>query len=189
MVIILLAVIAVLLTALIILSVEYLRLRKMQKYLDKANMWYKLAYTDDLTGLYNRTAYNRDMSVKNRKGKKNFCGILLFDVDNFKQINDTEGHLAGDAVLKMVGEMLADVFKKTYLKVYRIGGDEFAVIARGGDEEELIGLMIELNEKLEAETDIRLSKGYAIVKDDAVRAFDDADDMLYADKASKKVGR
>lgn len=162
-------------------------LSKKNKYVDEANMWHKLAVTDVLTGLYNRNAYNLHIDKCGNDIKENIRGIILFDVDNFKIINDTMGHLAGDVVLKNVAKILLDVFPEPQCKVFRIGGDEFSVLTEDISEKEIINSLIVLEKRLNLEGNTSLSKGYSIIKDNAEEAFEYADDMLYADKLSKKL--
>ena len=162
-------------------------LTKKNKYVDEANMWHKLAITDDLTGIYNRNAYNLYVNKNITDTKQELRWIILFDVDNFKKINDTKGHLAGDIVLKNVAKILLEVFPDLQYKVFRMGGDEFSVLAEGVSENEIIEHLIILKNRLEMEGNISLSKGYSMIKDKSEEAFKYADDMLYADKLSKKL--
>lgn len=161
-------------------------LTEKSKYVDEANMWHKLAVTDDLTGVYNRNAYNLYVSENIKKIKKELIGIILFDVDDFKKINDTKGHLAGDMVLKNVAKNISGIFPKPQHRVFRIGGDEFSVITKGISENEIIECLIVLRKRLEMDGNISLSKGYSIIKGNPEEAFKYADEMLYADKMSKK---
>ena len=162
------------------------QLSKKIKYVDEANMWHRLAITDDLTGVYNRTAYNLHMEKMKRGDLKGPCAIILFDIDGFKQINDTLGHFEGDKILKMVGKLLSEVFFASNYRVFRIGGDEFAVVVEHLNEDDMIHLLIVLREQLAKNGDIRLSKGYSVVKKSVDKAFREADEMLYADKATKR---
>ncbi len=162
-------------------------LNKKNKYVDEANMWHRLAVTDDLTGLYNRNAYNLHINKSGNDNKDNIRGIILFDVDNFKMINDTKGHLAGDVVLKNVAKILLDVFPEPQCKVFRIGGDEFSVLTESISEKEIINFLIILEKRLNLEGNTSLSKGYSIIEDNAEEAFKYADDMLYTDKLAKKL--
>ncbi|MGL6113799.1 MAG: GGDEF domain-containing protein [Cetobacterium sp.] len=82
------------------------------------------AYIDELTLVGNRKAFNEKM--KRVKDKK--YSMLLFDVDNFKKLNDTYGHSFGDEVLKNVGKVLLESSQGTTIEGYRVGGEEFAVI-------------------------------------------------------------
>lgn len=161
-------------------------LYKKMKYVDEANMWHQLAITDDLTGIYNRTAYNQYITELEETASGRPWGIILFDVDEFKAINDTKGHLEGDKILQKVAKTLTEVFFAADYRVFRIGGDEFAVIAENIDEPEMIRLLLVLRERFEADGEIRVSKGYAIVKNNVNKAFKEADEMLYADKASER---
>lgn len=145
-----------------------------------------LAFTDTLTGIYNRNAYNMHISDFKRSEIYHVMGIILFDIDNFKEINDTKGHLAGDDTLKFFANTLMRVFPSPKNNVYRIGGDEFAVISRNTNETEIIESLINLRKILEKESDIRLSNGYSIINGNIKSAFKYADEMLYADKFSKK---
>ena len=97
----------------------------------------ELARRDSLTGLYNaralRELLNRDLSHARRRGRP--LSLIYFDVDDFKRINDTEGHRAGDAVLTDVGDVLAQVCRLEDIPC-RYGGDEFCVVAVDADLEQ-----------------------------------------------------
>jgi diguanylate cyclase (GGDEF)-like protein len=89
----------------------------------------RLADTDEVTGIANRSAFNRALDgaiVRARTGKAPLA-LLLVDLDEFKGINDTHGHLAGDDVLRAVGQRLSDPALRGALAA-RLGGDEFALI-------------------------------------------------------------
>ena len=181
------AVIAILIVIMLKLVLKIRALTKKLKYVDEANMWHKLAVTDDLTGIYNRNAYNLYINKNSVDIKANPRGVILFDVDDFKKINDTQGHLAGDAVLKNVAKTLSEVFSTPQYKVFRIGGDEFSVLTEGVAEVEIIEQLIALKSRLDTDGNISLSKGYSIIGNNSEEAFKYADDMLYADKLSKKL--
>jgi diguanylate cyclase (GGDEF)-like protein len=90
------------------------------------------ASTDPLTGLANRRRCTREIS--NRVRSRNPFGILLFDLNKFKSINDTLGHAAGDFVLHMIAQRLVTQIRSEDL-VCRWGGDEFVVVQNGLAEE------------------------------------------------------
>ncbi|MBR5156416.1 MAG: GGDEF domain-containing protein [Clostridia bacterium] len=162
------------------------KLAEKNKYADEANMWHKLAITDVLTGVYNRNAYNLYIN-KDLKGKtKELRGIIIFDIDNFKIINDTKGHPAGDIVLKNVAKNILEVFSEPKHRVFRIGGDKFSVLTEGISEKEIIKRLIVLKKHLQMDGNISVSKGYSMIKDNYENAYKYADEMLYADKLSKK---
>ncbi|MGB0671551.1 MAG: GGDEF domain-containing protein, partial [Rhodospirillales bacterium] len=89
----------------------------------------KLAMTDELTTLLNRRGFQEElMRVLSNASRYGEHGILVYvDLDGFKPINDTYGHLAGDDVLKRVAQLLRENVRSTDY-VARLGGDEFAVL-------------------------------------------------------------
>ncbi|WP_457628498.1 GGDEF domain-containing protein [Persephonella sp.] len=89
------------------------------------------AMTDGLTGLYNRGTFERDIKKLIRE-RKAFC-LVLFDLDDFKKINDTYGHANGDRVLKTFAKILEKYPSPNLLK-YRTGGEEFALVIPEGEE-------------------------------------------------------
>lgn len=176
----------ILLIVLAFTLLENYKLRCQIRTFDEARKWFRMAFRDDLTGLNNRTAYNQKIEDLQKGERRGSTGIILFDVDNFKMINDTKGHPEGDRVLKYVGSVLSEVFASTLYTVYRIGGDEFAVIGERVMEEEIIEVLLAVRERFIQDGDIRLSKGYSMVGKDVTKAIDDADKMLYVDKGAKK---
>jgi diguanylate cyclase (GGDEF)-like protein len=88
-----------------------------------------MAYHDALTGLPNRVTFNERLArdLARAKRRKEIVGVILFDLDRFKEVNDTLGHGAGDHLLVAVAERLLGVVRETDT-VARISGDEFCVI-------------------------------------------------------------
>lgn len=97
-----------------------------QKYKDWLSRARSEAERDRLTGLYNRNGFERRAEEFLEKDSPGGA-LLLLDLDNFKQINDREGHPEGDRVLQIFAQCLADSFRKEDL-IGRLGGDEFAVL-------------------------------------------------------------
>jgi diguanylate cyclase (GGDEF)-like protein/PAS domain S-box-containing protein len=89
----------------------------------------RLATHDDLTGLHNRRAFEREIERQLRRVKRygEQCAVLLADLDDFKSVNDTLGHHAGDELLRHVAELLTRRLRESDV-VARLGGDEFAVL-------------------------------------------------------------
>lgn len=87
------------------------------------------AFTDSLTGAWNRRYYDKYMEtvLERARGERRFVTVLLFDIDNFKSYNDQHGHEAGDEILKETVKLLTSVIRPSD-RVCRIGGDEFAVV-------------------------------------------------------------
>ena len=95
------------------------------------------ALTDALTGLPNRRALVNDLTVlfaPDRESSSPPHLLGLFDLDGFKQFNDTFGHPAGDALLARLGHRLSDAMAGR-AKAYRMGGDEFCVLMPSGDDD------------------------------------------------------
>ncbi len=101
----------------------------------KADMFREEALRDGLTGLYNRKAFDKRIAEgleTFNQGGDSFV-MMMFDVDKFKWINDTFGHVAGDKILQKVAAALGKIFRKGEF-IARYGGDEFAVVIEGMPE-------------------------------------------------------
>ena len=90
------------------------------------------AHTDALTGLFNKDYTQQAIDSYLNGSEGNNC-FLIMDVDNFKHVNDTYGHAAGDAVLRTLGHLYYDSFRKGDI-VGRIGGDEFVILMKDVNE-------------------------------------------------------
>ena len=86
------------------------------------NRLQELAKRDSLTGLYNRHALTMDVKDIYDKGLM----LIMFDIDDFKSVNDTYGHEVGDELIKEFAHTLKENFPED--KVYRYGGDEFLIL-------------------------------------------------------------
>jgi diguanylate cyclase (GGDEF)-like protein len=89
----------------------------------------RLAFTDALTGLWNRAVFSErlDEALAQSKRHASRLGVIYVDLDGFKEVNDTHGHDAGDQLLLQMARRLRDVVRE-YDTVARLGGDEFAVL-------------------------------------------------------------
>ena len=112
----------------------------------------KLARTDFLTGLDNRRAFfdKADIFLAQAQRQNQFVSVIMMDLDHFKQINDTHGHAAGDAVLIAMAEILRNIVRKSD-PVARIGGEEFAVLMPQTPVEEATMLAERLRSAVEKE--------------------------------------
>lgn len=113
----------------------------------------KLAFYDPLTELPNRALYHDRVSQSINRGKADAAlkhAIMFMDLDKFKQVNDTYGHLIGDELLKLVAHRLTSIIR-TGDTVARVGGDEFTAILNGiqnqSDADVLAHRMVEAIEK------------------------------------------
>jgi len=153
-----------------------------------------LAQTDHLTGLANRSALskfiNHEFDRVERTGGK--VGCLYFDLDKFKPINDTHGHLVGDFVLVEIAKRLLETARKTDC-VARIGGDEFVIVITDIEnqnqiERALTRFINSISTPIASEVgylNVGASVGYALYPDDA-KSLDDllnkADERMYKQK-------
>ena len=105
----------------------------LKKQLAEAGQQFEhMALHDPLTGLANRTLFHNRLehSVNLAERAQSKLAVLMIDMNGFKQINDTHGHDAGDAVLKAVAERLEGCLRRTDT-LARLGGDEFAILLEG----------------------------------------------------------
>ena len=135
---------------------------------------------DTLTGLLNRQAYYDDCAALNKTIK----AVASLDMNGLKYMNDNFGHQAGDEALKKIGKRLHDCANgKT--SVYRIGGDEFAILFFHDNEKAIAELEKSIKEKVAADG-YSISVGHAVCgKDrDLSAAIGESDRMMYEDKAN-----
>ncbi len=154
----------------------------------------QLADLDALTGLHNRRFFHetlaRECARAHRYERK--LSLIVFDLDDFKDINDRIGHLAGDAVLSEAAERVRDVVRTADIAC-RVGGDEFAVILpeSGIDQADQLYRRIQTavsSRPLGQAGKMFLSAGVAELRaeDDPVSFFQRADDALYRAKEAGK---
>ncbi len=124
----------------------------------------RLSNTDTLTNLYNRRYFNEIYEFEWKRATRNgdSLSIIICDIDHFKNINDTFGHLAGDEYLKTTAEILKSVFKRELDIVARYGGEEFVVLLSGTDAD----TAFEMAEKARS----RLESARVVYKDESVSA-------------------
>lgn len=126
--------------------------------LENARLYSKLeemALIDGLTGLYNRMFFNKEIQncMENYRRFNLPFVLVILDLDHFKKVNDTYGHLCGDMVLQKVSSQIKMEIRKDDF-VCRYGGEEFAVIFRNTRDMEVIKLRLETVRKKIAETNV-----------------------------------
>ena len=140
----------------------------------------QLTKKDALTGLLNRQAYY----VETSKDYKDITAIISLDMNGLKKINDTYGHHAGDEALITLAVCFSRAVKNKQ-SIYRMGGDEFAIVCRKTSEEEVIKLIDRIH-KLVAETKYTCSIGYSYHQEGSLELDDllkTSDEQMYLDKA------
>ncbi len=150
-----------------------------------------MARHDELTGLPNRASFQAEIGRALQAGRA-ACAVLCLDLDRFKAVNDTLGHLAGDKLLKAVGErLLGNACEGVF--VARIGGDEFAIVQTAGDQpvaamslaERVIALLSQPYDLDGQHIVVGVSIGIALAPSDGTEAEDlvkNADLALYRAK-------
>ena len=174
------------------------KLRAMTESLSvRSQTFERAALTDSLTGMQNRRYF--DDALKEYLGEfrrvEKPVGLMVLDLDHFKQINDTHGHDVGDEVLRAVGNCLRDM-TRYHDVVARLGGEEFAVVAPNMDMEMMVRFAERIRKAIGSMAivsgNVRLkvtaSVGLAVWdrKESAESLFRRADKQLYE---AKKTGR
>lgn len=165
------------------------------------NMYYRqlekteqLVFRDSMTGLYNHQyiVSNLEEEITRSERYKIPLSIIVLDVDNFKKVNDTYGHVMGDSVLKRVSKTIKTQCR-TMDKIGRYGGDEFLIVLPETGLEKAVVLARRLMEAVESLASdktgkVTVSMGIAQLEEgETVSAFiERADDKLYA---AKRAGR
>lgn len=165
------------------------RMRIIRSFMDK----------DSLTGLLNhsKTKEQLDLAVlRARRNHGRFC-LAMVDIDNFKSINDSYGHLAGDQVIVMLSRLLQQRLRKSDV-IGRYGGEEFAIILLDTEPEQACRVMDEIREnfgRIRHESDdggfaVTFSCGIAHYPDftDSTSLNKEADRLLYEAKRSGRNG-
>jgi len=161
----------------------------------KVNM---LAYRDSLTDLPNRLLFadRLDQAVMRAQRSRTSMALMLIDIDDFKLVNDSFGHDAGDKLIQAVGKLIARSLRRADT-IARLGGDEFAVIIEGIETaDDVISIadnlttILEHNVRLdEQETYTSASIGIAVYPDDgddATQLLKNADTAMYRAKENGK---
>lgn len=170
----------------------------MQKQLNRNLLeeLHMLSTMDPLTGLFNRRNLTTELmeGIERAQKDKSTLFLVIFDVDNFKMINDQNGHLVGDRVLTKIGEIFKSVLRETD-KAFRYGGDEFIIILENTTPEGIKQVCARINEKVEKievkDGHVSMSMGVVQWKD-SLNSYEEflvhADKAMYNLKAEKRLG-
>jgi len=174
---------------------EFLEREEQEKLLQSAE---RLARLDELTGIKNKNAFSEHVKeidkVINGGDYDPIFGVIMCDINELKRINDTRGHSFGDEAIQRACRMICEVFEES--SVYRVGGDEFAVILTGDDFTNRESLLELLKQKSAANGRFRtgpvVACGMAKYNPGVDRSFQEvynrADGRMYANKTELKAG-
>ena len=154
--------------------------------------------TDQMTGMLSRHVFDEDMAVlENEKSTMASLGLVLFDMNNLKLINDTEGHKAGDNSIIAVSAVMNKIFSGVG-RCYRIGGDEFFVVLRNIEQKSFDKLLLDFDDLVTIsnrdnpfKVDVAVGSGYfdrsnPQWQESIYSLFTLVDGKMYEDKRSKK---
>ncbi len=155
----------------------------------------KIAMTDPLTGVFNRTAFEKRLEedMERFRGGGPPFSLIILDMDNLKDINDSFGHDTGDKAIKEMVSVIKEVFRKNDF-ISRIGGDEFAIVVEGIPEavleERMEGFVKRLKDISKARLGFEIEISYGISSASPGRDLKDlfkiADSRMYDQKIKKK---
>jgi diguanylate cyclase (GGDEF)-like protein/PAS domain S-box-containing protein len=151
----------------------------------------RLSITDNLTGLFNQRHFYVKIAEESKRAQRMaypLC-LIIFDLDDFKAYNDTYGHLAGDEVLRMIGEIIKSSIRQNVDTGYRYGGDEFAVILPSSIQDEARKVADRIRMSIVRRVyGIDISVGIAALKTDEplMALIHAADTAMYLQKGARK---
>ena len=140
-----------------------------------------LGRCDGLTGINNWNAYSDE--VLRLRQAHNCVGVIFIDMNGLKVINDTEGHLAGNAALCTIAGFLVGLYGVDH--VYRLGGDEFVVLLQHITESEFSSQLKRLRDEASHLGNLSIAAGGQWIADvvEIMNAIQEADNAMYRDKA------
>lgn len=170
----------------IVFSIISIRERKASKELMERR---KISITDDMTGLFNRRAYEEDYMKILESNSVPEITLIMMDVNGLKTVNDTYGHMAGDELLIGAAKCIRTSMGK-YGKVYRIGGDEFLALLECTKRQldDMIQTFEHITDSWKGtyQSELSISKGIVVAKEHGNLTFDEmkelADKLMYEDK-------
>lgn len=150
-------------------------------------------FKDEVTGLFNRNFLKEIVENDIYYSKIEYLSLILADIDNLKEINDTHGHLAGDKAIKVVGHAIKSCIRKGDDIAVRYGGDEFIILLSNQNRKAAEKVVIRIRETIDKmvkgqRMDIKVSVGIASNHSvfDMKEMIRMADEELYKEKEIKK---
>ncbi len=151
------------------------------------------AYWDEATGVQNKNSFKKQLSYMEKKysGKQVNIGFIICDMNGMKLINDNYGHAEGDKLIRAAASVMKNCFKSAY-NIYRVGGDEFAVIYVSPDnntvEKELKNAREACAQYNDSPIMLSIAMGYAsgAYSPDYMEIYNKADERMYQNKLEIK---
>ena len=177
----------------LLLQIRKLSNDKLEEEKETSRTFRNMANTDSLTGVRNKHAYSENEAIINnqiRAGQLEKLAVVIGDINGLKQVNDTQGHAAGDQLIKDACVMMCEYFK--HGAVFRIGGDEFVVLLQQKGYDTMPDVVSRFNRRVEEnikENAVVVSIGYSTLlqKDQQLQdVFKRADEMMYKRKKELK---
>ncbi len=157
-------------------------------------VWERIARTDNLTGILNRIAFEEILSREVENARKNGepLSLVIFDIDNFKQINDTYGHPFGDRVIKKVASIALENLGEADI-IARWGGEEFIILMPGKNLRRAVAISDKIRRKIQSyrfKDELMVTASFGVAQltrdDDVPRLVLRADKALYQAKREGK---
>lgn len=173
---------------------EFISLSELSKKSQYAEIMEQIAFTDGLTGLLNRKAYNEE--IDSQKDGNHSYTVVMLDMNHLKKVNDKLGHAIGDEYIKRLAEFIKDSFENE--KCFRMGGDEFLILSKKkSSNPEFQNSLAGLNRNIEAynrasalEIPLSVAIGYADYNSEKERLEDvirKADEYMYEQKKKMRM--
>lgn len=177
-------------------------LARMKSALQRRGLYEEISMTDGITGLHNVIFFKKQFSLFFGMGKRygKIFSLVIIDIDNFKRLNDTYGHAAGDFILKNFASIARATLRSVDV-ITRYGGDEFAVIMPNVNAKEAAVAIERLKNNIKGkeliyggpQTKLFFSVSAGIISydnnfNDELEMFETADARLYEDKARNMAG-
>lgn len=173
---------------------RYFRIRELTEQIETLK---EKTLRDPLTGVYNRSALEAIVSELERSYARDniihTVSLVILDIDNFKKINDTYGHLFGDFVLKNIGEIISSKIRKTDYCI-RYGGEEFLILLIKCDQDQALAKAEEIRSSIEmanpnkvkVTVSLGVASGSVTGAEELHKLIELADRALYTDKMKGK---
>ena len=163
--------------------------RREQKQAYELSVAKEMATKDALTNVKNNYAFSQEKEKINDRIENGDIGefaVVICDINGLKYVNDTMGHQAGDTLIKNACARICNIF--AHSRVFRIGGDEFAVICQGQDYKNINELVEKMNLQNKADIEVQIAFGMARYREGQTveNVIQVADNLMYRHKAALK---